>query len=264
MSYENVRKMMTKWDKHPHATVHVLGKSLEGRDIYRLEITDPQSPHPRSRRWVHYFGNQHPGEHNAQWRMVGMIDWLLSNAGMDCRRSSISHFVLMMYPDGPSHGWYRVGAQGVDGNRSYAVSGADEQKQPHEAYIVQRDLEILMASDAPITDLWSMHTWGGIVEPIMLPGPEMGSILSPWTGLKDIMDQNDPERLVKPLAIRQKPGNATHWNNGPHVQFGVTTVLCEGAGSIITKQENMDSGVVLIKSLAQYYEGTKPASSASK
>jgi hypothetical protein len=264
MSYEDVRELMEEWDQHPHAKVHILGKSLEGRNIYRLEITDPQSPHPRDRRWVHYFGNQHPGEHNAQWRMAGMIEWLLSQAGTDCRRRSISHFVLMMYPDAPSHGWYRTGVQGVDGNRSYSVSGADEQKQAHEAYIVQKDLERLMASEAPVTDLWSMHTWGGVVEPIMLPGPEMGTVLPPWTKLRDIMEQNDPEQLVKPLAVPEKPGNTTHWNNGPHVQFGITTVLCEGAGSIITKQENIASGVVLMKSLAQYYEGTKPGSSALK
>jgi hypothetical protein len=78
------------------------------------------------------------------------------------------------------------------------------------------------------------------------------------------MEQNDPEQLVKPLAIREKPGNTSYWNNGPHVQFGITAVLCEGAGSIITKQDNKTSGAVLMKSLAQYYEGTKSDSSEVK
>lgn len=196
--------------------------------------------------------------------MVGMIEWLLSDAGADCRRRSISHFVLMMYPDAPSHGWYRVGVQRVDGNRSYAVDGADELRQPHEACILQKDLETLMSSEAPVTDLWSMHTWGGVVEPIMLPGPEMGTVLPLWTRLRDIMEQNDPEQLVKPLAIREKPGNTSHWSNGPHVQFGITTVLCEGAGNIITKRDNKASGAVLMKSLAQYYEGMKSDSSEWK
>ncbi len=257
MSYENVAEMMKKWDKHPHAKVHILGESLGGRNICRLEITDPASPHSGNRRSVHYFGNQHPGEHNAQWRMVGMIEWLLSDAGTECRHRSISHFVLMMYPDGPSHGWYRVGVQGVDGNRSYSVNGANKQRQAHEAYIVQRDLEMLMASESPVTDLWSMHTWGGVVEPIMLPGPEMGTVLPSWTRLREIIKNNDPDRLVKPLAIQEKPGDTSHWNNGPHVQFGITTVLCEGAGNIITKEDNMASGVVLMKSLAQYYANSK-------
>jgi len=91
MSYENVVELMERWGKHPHAAVHVLGKSLGGRNLYRLEITDPDSPVPAGQRWVHWMGNQHPGEHNSQWRMVGMADWLLSDQGADCRRRSISH-----------------------------------------------------------------------------------------------------------------------------------------------------------------------------
>jgi len=254
MSYENVVEMVRQWEKSPHAVVHVPGKSLGGRNIYRLTITDPESPPAEEHRWGHFFANQHPGEHSAQWRMVGMIRWLLSDAGADCRRRSISHFILMTSPDGPSGGWYRVNAQGVDMNRSYFVGGADREKQAHEAYIVQRDLEALMASQTPITDAWSMHTWGGIVEPILLPGPEMAGELAPWTGLKEIMIRNDPKELVKPLKTAKEPGNnTTQWNNGPHLQFGITTVLCEGAGSFTTKQENLDSGVVLMKSIAEYY-----------
>lgn len=257
MSYEDVVAMMDRWEQHPHATVHVLGKSLQGRNVYRLTISDPAGPHPGSARWVHYFANQHPGEHHAQWRMVGMIRWLLSDAGSDCRKRSICHFILMMSPDAPRHGWYRVNAQGVDMNRSYFVDGADRKKQAHEAYVVQKDLEALMASGAPITDAWSMHTWGGVVEPILLPGPEMGAALGPWTELKQTIINNDPQGLIKPLKTAAKPGNTTYWNNGPHVQFAITTVLCEGAGSFISKRQNLDSGAVLMKSIAEYYKGTR-------
>lgn len=265
MSYEDVVRLVQRYARHPHVKVHVLGKSLGGRNLYRLEITDPQSPHPRSRRWVHYIANQHPGEHNAQWRMVGMIDWLLSEAGDDCRRRSITHFVLMMSPDAPSHGWYRVNAQGVDMNRSYFVGGADAKKQAHEACICQRDLERLMAGDAPVTDVWSMHTWQGIVEPILSPpGPEMGTALPPWTRLRDIIRKHDTARLIKPLKARTKPGNPTYWTWGPAGQFHITTVLCEGAGSIRTRQKNLQSGAVLMRSLAQYYTGLRPSKAASQ
>ena len=258
MSYEDVVRMMDEWQKHPHAKVRVLGKSLGGRNVYRLTITDPDSPLAENVRWVHYFANQHPGEHHAQWRMVGMIRWLLSDERADCRRQrSISHFILLSSPDGPSHGWYRVNAQGVDMNRSYFVDGADREKQAHEAYVVQKDLETLMASETPVTDAWSMHTWGGIVEPILLPGPEMGARLGPWTDFKEIILKNDPHGLVKPLKTYPKPGDTAYWNNGPHVQFGITTVLCEGAGQFTTKQQNLDSGVVLMKSIAEYYHDTR-------
>ena len=185
-----------------------------------------------------------------------MIDWLLSDEGADFRRRSICHFLPIMSPDGPSNGWYRVNAQGVDMNRSYFSSGSDKERQAHEAYIVQRDLEALMASDAPVTSLWSMHTWGGPVEPILVPGPEVGSAVGPWEELKELLLKADPKQLVEPLKTRPTPtGSKNTWNEGPHVQFGISNVLCEGAGGWTSKEDCLQSGVVLMKGLSEYYRG---------
>ncbi len=257
LSYEDLLALIERWKQHPCVNVHEIGESLGKRMIHRITITDPDGIHPGNERWVHYFANQHPGEHNAQWRMAAMIDWLLSEEAREDVRRSICHFVIMMSPDAPSHGWYRVNAQGVDMNRSYFAAGSDAEKQAHEAYLCQKDLELLMASDAPVTDVWSMHTWGGIVEPICIPGPEMGKEVGSWEKLKEILIKNDTQNLIKPLKTDTDEGNLTYWTDGPHRQFGVTTFLCEGAGALYTKQENLDSGVVIIKSLMEYYKGTK-------
>lgn len=259
MAYEDLVERLEGWAKHPHAKVQVVGQSLGKRNLYRLEITDPRSPHPPKSRWVHYFANQHPGEFNSIWRMVGMIEWLLGDAGADCRRRSIAHFVLLSSPDGPSHGWYRIGQQGVDMNRCYAADGADAEKQPHEGYLLQRDFEALMASESPVTAAWSMHTWAGLVEPLLLPGPEIGTALGPWTDFREILKRHDTEGLIKPLALRKPTKDTTRWAVGPHHQFGITCVLCEGAGLFQHKQENLDSGRALMQAIADYYRGTKPA-----
>jgi hypothetical protein len=256
LSYEDSVRMQEKWAGNRCVKLHELGKSLGGRRLCRVEITDPESPHPRRARWGHYFANQHPGEHNSQWRMVGMIEWLLSDAGADLRRRSICHFILLMSPDGPSQGWYRVNAQGVDMNRSYVVDGADSKKQAHEAYAFQKDLEALMASESPATDVWSMHTWGGTVDPMLLAGPECGGVLEPKERFRDLLDQSDPKDLVRPLRFAGGEG-LTHWSGGPHKQFGISAVLCEGAGGILTKQDNLDSGAAIIKAIAQYYRGLR-------
>jgi len=179
LSFEEVEQLIQHWKRHPSVQVHVIGESLKGRNLYRLEITDPASEIPCGKRWVHYFANQHPGEHNSQWRLVGMVDWILSNEAAPFRRNSICHVILMMSPDGPSHGWYRVNAEGVDMNRSYRASGSDK-------------------------------TYG-----------------------------------------------STTWTGGPHSQFGITAILCEGAGALFTKEENVESGKVIIKAVADYYSGNK-------
>lgn len=259
MSYEKVEMLIDQWSASDYVRVDTVGRSLGGRGLYRLEITDPESPHPRSRRWVHYFANQHPGEHNSQWRMAGMIDWILSEEGRGFRERNISHFVLMMSPDGPSHGWYRVNEEGVDMNRSYRPAGADQEEQAHEAYLWQKDLEALMASEAPVTAIWAMHTWQGLVEPLIRPGPEMGGKLPAWTAFEEAIRRQDAQGLIEPLKERTETPSygSVSWGAGPHEQFGITALLCEGGGNLYTKQENIDSGVTLIESISQYYRGTK-------
>ena len=55
----------------------------------------------------------------------------------------------------------------------------------------------------------------------------------------------------------EKEENATQWAEGTHLQFGITSILCEGAGALYTKQENVDSGVVLMKTIAEHYKGLR-------
>ncbi|MGV8093895.1 MAG: M14 family zinc carboxypeptidase [Mangrovibacterium sp.] len=203
------------------------GKSLGGLNLYRLTITDASNTIQKNKKWVHYFTNPHPGEHNAQWRMMGMIEWLLSDQGDDFRRRSICHFILMMSPDAPHKGWYRVNGQGIDMNRSYSPGGVDKDKQAHEAYIFQKDLELIMTSESPVTTLWGMHTWAGIVEPLVYFIQD--ERLSTWTAWRDILLELDQDTLIKPLALREKSGyGPTSWEYGAHTHLGITTILCEG------------------------------------
>jgi hypothetical protein len=255
MSYPDLELLVHEWSRSPHAAMDYLGTSLEGRPLYRLTITEAGT-HPLPERWAHYFANQHPGEHNSQWRMAGMIDWLLSPEGADCRRRSICHFVMMMSPDGPSHGWYRNNAHGVDMNRTYRPDGADEDAQAHEAFICQRDLERLMASEAPINSAWSMHTWPGLVDCRILPGPECGAALGTWPDLSRIIQDLEGGELFDPIQLGGTSLEGS-WGSGPHVQWGITTVLCEGAGDIDTKAENLRSGATLMEAIGRYYEGLR-------
>ncbi len=257
ISYEQIEEFISSIEPSRYVNVDTLGKSLGGRNLYRITITDHDSNIPPVNRWAHYYSNSHPGEHNAQWRMIGKIEWLLSDEGSDFRSRSINHFVMMMSPDAPAKGWYRVNAQGVDMNRSYSPDGADKDDQAHEPYIFQRDLENLMESDSPPNTVWGHHTWGGIVEPLLYYVQD--ERLGPWTEWRDILLEMDTDNLIKPLARREsRPGyGATSWEAGPHEQFGITTILCEGAGAIYTKEENKESGRLLIRSLADYYKGTR-------
>ncbi len=250
--------LIAGWKAHPDVSVHTVGRTLGGRDMLRVTITSAASPHPRARRWVHYLANQHPGEHNSQWRLAGLVDWLLSDAGADVRQRQIVHVVLMMSPDAPANGWYRVNQQGVDMNRSYRPQGADRAAQAHEAYLWQRDLEGLMASDAPVTTIWAIHTWSGIVEPQIIPGPELLGPLGEWTALREALARSDRLGLIEALTLA-KVGQYenTTWTDGPHAQFGITAVLCEGGAVLQTRQLNEASGVAIVQALGSVYIGLR-------
>ena len=254
ISYEEVVEFMDAYGRHPHAVVHTIGHSLGGRGIYRLEIADPTSRVPPGERWGFHVNQQHSGEHHGQWRMIGMIDWLLSEAGAAFRKRSVWHFVLEMNPDGPTNGWYRVNGQGVDLNRAYLVTGADPARQPHESYVLQRDLEALMASPTPITACWSMHTFPGDAAPFMNPGPEVGTRLGPATELASLLDRLDTRHLIRPMVVNDPGPTATLcWHDGPHVQFGITGFTCEGSDFWTDKNLSTEVGQVLIQTMESYY-----------
>ncbi|PHS04974.1 MAG: hypothetical protein COA78_15870 [Blastopirellula sp.] len=259
LSYNQLDAMTKVWKKNPNVTVHTVGKSFERRNLYRVVITDPQSPHAEKDRWVHYFANQHGCEHNAQWRMIGMLDWALSEEAADFRKRSICHFVIMMSPDSPSHGWMRGNAEGIDMNRSYLWAGSDRKLQTTEPYFFQKDFEALMASESPVTDIWSCHTWGGKVDILTNLGPEIGKQVGTFEKFDWILDRTDPDQLVNPI-LGKEGGAETKWSTGPHKQFGITAFLCEGSAEIRTKKENKQSGQVIIKSLSNFYTGTKNSS----
>lgn len=250
LSVARLNRYIETWRTNPHVSVHEVGRSLGDRPLLRVTVSDPDV----EPKWVHYYANQHPGEHNSQWRMVGMLEWILSAEGRLALANSINHFVFIMSPDAPSNGWYRVNAQGVDMNRSYRVEGSDAKQQAHEAYLWQKDLEELMASAHPVTDLWSMHTWQGMVESILIPGPEMGTKAGPWTAFRDIILANDPKLLIEPLRVQDyNAEKGSHWHQGAHGQFGISAILCEGAGGIFTKEENLETGRILMRSISEYY-----------
>jgi hypothetical protein len=262
MSYENAERLINEWKKHPHFQVHILGKSLGGRNLYRLTVTDPQSPYPPKDRWVHHVANQHAGEGSSIWRMVGMIQWMLSDEATEHRKRTICHFTLQMSPDAPSHGWYRINADGVDMNRSYYVSGANVKEQTHEAYVFQNDLEQLMQSDAPVTTSWSLHGWPGLMDPFILGiGPEIGKGVGPWEDLAALLAKYDssPKKLSNPLRLWPNRDSTKWsrvcWDAGVFLQFGITNCLVEGAGDLFDKQQNLESGASLMKAVVEYYRG---------
>ncbi len=256
MSYEKMVALLNKYSVHPDVRLDEIGCSLEGRPLLRLAISSSRAVTPVAERPLHYFANQHPGEHNAQWRMIGMIDWLLSGERLaeNFLSENDAHFLVMMSPDSPSQGWYRVNAEGVDMNRSYRYAGSCKKEQAHEAYLAQSDLERLAAKQTLHT-AWGMHTWGGIVEPLITPNERTESAYGGWEKLRNYILAYDVTGRIKPLKTREPSNYDGSWTRGPYEQLGATSILCEGGGSHHVQSDSLNAGKALMQGLAAYCAG---------
>ncbi len=101
----------------PPATLHRLGRTVDGQDLDLLEIGRAQAVRTC---WV--IGRQHPGETMAEWWMEGFLRRLLDPHDALARSllARARFFVVPnMNPDGSRRGHLRANAAGVNLNRAW-------------------------------------------------------------------------------------------------------------------------------------------------
>ncbi len=267
LPFEQIEKKLEIYAEAENVTLHKICDSVEGRGVYRLEITALENEEH-----AHYFANHHPGEANAQRRIMSGIEWLLSPEAEKFRKNHTFHCIPIMAPDGPSNGWRRCNAEGGDMFRTYNMPGVSTGVEyAKEGVAGQRDLEAL-AAKGTLRTAWFHHTWNGAVEPIMLP---TGKIAEPgnFEKIRQAFADNDPRGLIKPikqlvkLTVEESKNceymRATHmrpheerycsWCTGAHRHLDITTILAEGGADIYDAESNAYTGTVMMRSLAAYY-----------
>ncbi len=93
----------------------VFGKSVEGRDLHVLTITEASGPAPV----VWLMCRQHAWETGTSFVGEGAIRCLLSGEGAPLRRERVFKIILMLDPDGCAHGGIRFNRNGYDLNRNW-------------------------------------------------------------------------------------------------------------------------------------------------
>ncbi len=148
-----------------------------------------------------------------------------------------------------------VAFDGVDMNRSYHPGGSDATAQTREAYLAQRDLETI-AEQGPLGTVWSMHTWQGLIEPLIDPAESTETRYGSWEILRDAIVAADTRELIKPLRVRPSKF-PTSWTGGPREQFGVSAILCEGVGLNNKQADCLDAGRAIMQGLAHYCSASR-------
>ncbi|MCC7063876.1 MAG: hypothetical protein IT456_13800 [Planctomycetes bacterium] len=103
-------------------SVAVIGTSVQGRPIHRIELTDSTVPDAGKKRiWIH--SGIHPAETTSYFTVEGLIDWL--GSGDPYAEVLLDHTILdivpMANPDGVALGNYRTNANSSNLENEWAA-----------------------------------------------------------------------------------------------------------------------------------------------
>jgi hypothetical protein len=110
--------LLRETGRHPHLRRETAGKSVQGRDLPLLTITDPAAP-LASKKVVWLMFRQHSWEAGSSWVGEGAIRHLLSGASAPLRKEFVFKIFPMCDPDGVARGGVRFNVHGYDLNRNW-------------------------------------------------------------------------------------------------------------------------------------------------
>lgn len=153
-TYDSLLTDLQRWKSSPFVQVDSIGRSVSGRPLWELTITDPgASSTPRRRVYIH--ARTHPNEVQITWVTNEIIRYLLSEEpyAQTLRERLVFTIVPMYNPDGVELGYNRENANGVDLERGWDKTPME----PEVAALKKRFIE-LMASEMPIQVALNMHS----------------------------------------------------------------------------------------------------------
>ncbi len=119
-TFSRLESLLSEIRNSPGVVVDSVGKSVEGRPIYLVHVTDhSRSDLDRPLAWI--AARQHAFEAGGSWAVEGMIRFLVSDDPVARNLRSRVQFVIcpMLNPDGVARGSTRFNARGIDLNRHW-------------------------------------------------------------------------------------------------------------------------------------------------
>jgi len=104
----------------PNAVVEVIGRTVQGRDLHLVTVTNPEIP-DEQKKVVWLQARQHAWETGTSFTLEGALRWAISNdpQAVKLRDQVIFKFTPMLDPDGCASGKVRFNANGYDLNRHW-------------------------------------------------------------------------------------------------------------------------------------------------
>jgi hypothetical protein len=226
------------WAKKLQATQslshNVLGKTVQGRPIYKLESRSKAG----SKEWLVILGRLHPPEITGALALFPFAETLLSNNKLaDNFREKYNLLIIPnLNPDGVAMGNWRHNANGVDLNRDWISFNQPETTQVHQylQQLVAQGQKIKFAVDFHSTQHDVFYTM-----PVDY-GVEDAYFVKHWLGALD--------KAMPNFEVVQKPGNKP--NNGVSKQYFADNFNVHAITYEMGDETNRDNIKVIAKNAA--------------
>ncbi len=126
---QHLQRLLIEFKKYPNLQQQIIGKTVQGRDLLLLTITDERVP-LADKKIIWLMFRQHSWEAGSSWAGEGAIRFLLASTPTAeiLRQTAVFKILPLCDPDGVARGGVRFNANGFDLNRNWDVM--DAQKMP--------------------------------------------------------------------------------------------------------------------------------------
>jgi hypothetical protein len=137
-TYNQLQKDIYRWVATRNMTSTALGYSSGGREIYYLTVGSGLCE-------ISITARTHPKEHESNWVLKGMLDFLTSNDqhAIYLRNLCQIHVFPMVNPDGVYEGRFLSFQNGENANRDFDIAGPDSIDEEIETYLIHRQIHAL-------------------------------------------------------------------------------------------------------------------------
>jgi len=185
----------------------VIGKSVEGRDLLLLTVTDRDTK-AEAKKHIWIFFRQHAWESGSSWAGEGALRFLTSNdpQAIRIRRAAVFKIFPMCDPDGVVAGGVRFNRNGYDLNRNWDVT--DPVKMP-EITAQRRAIFRWLDSGNRVDMLLTLHNDENPEYLAGPPGPEHRDLLKRFEQelqRSAYFQSNRPANLSPRSTTEGKPG----------------------------------------------------------
>jgi len=160
-THSDLLRLLAEIDRSPHARVEVIGKTVQGRELHLVTVTD-FTVADDAKKVVWLQARQHAWEAGTSQVLEGALRFVTSDdeKARELRRRVVFKFTPMVDPDGCANGGVRFNVNGYDVNRHWdEVDLRDKEKlrvMP-EIWYVKRAVYAQMDSTHPIDLMVNMH-----------------------------------------------------------------------------------------------------------